>query len=140
MALSGMLVCLSKDGLTNPEGHGEGARSPQLLPLLATVSVHPDPGHGHLGCDTLTYVDGHIDMLRIVHEVTKCHEGFLPCQQVLRLQLFVELGQGPTAIGNGGLGRVDVRGQVHGDPGMGHASTPAEDSSLALKTKTLQNH
>lgn len=83
---------------------------------------------------TLTYVNGHVDMLRVVHEVAQSHEGFLPRQQVLRLQLLVQLGQGPTAIGNGGLGRVDVGGQVHGAPGMGHRSTTAEGNSLSKQS------
>lgn len=51
MALGGTLV-VSEQGLTSREGRGEEAMSPQHLPLQATVSIHPDRSHGHLGCDT----------------------------------------------------------------------------------------
>ena len=89
-------------------------------------------------CDALTYFDGHIDVFGVVHEVTESHEGFLPRQQVIRLQLLVQLGQGPAAIGDGSLGGVDVGGLVHRDPGVGHLSTPAEDDSPKFQNAALQ--
>ena len=83
----------------------------------------------------LTNPNGRVDVLGVVHEVTESHEGFLPRQQVVRLQLLVQLGQRAAAVGDGCLGGVDVGGQVRGDPGVRHRPTPARDDSGAFGAK-----